>query len=60
MEKSLPLPLPRMLALAESEFAGVKGFKSAESDLTEFLYDRLRGLLRDLPSGKWTTFSVSK
>ncbi len=48
MEKSLPLPLPRMLALAQSEFAGVKGFKSAEAELTEFLYDRLRGLLRDV------------
>jgi glycyl-tRNA synthetase beta chain len=47
MEKALPLPLPRMLALAHSEFTGVKGFKSAEADLTEFLYDRLRGLLRD-------------
>ncbi len=47
MEKSLPLPLPRMLALAQSEFAGVKGFKPAEPELTEFLYDRLRGLLRD-------------
>ncbi|MDH4114439.1 MAG: glycine--tRNA ligase subunit beta [Burkholderiaceae bacterium] len=47
MEKSLPLPLPRMLALAQSEFAGVKGFKGADAELSEFLYDRLRGLLRD-------------
>ena len=47
MEKSLPLPLPRMLALAQSEFTGVKGFKPADAELTEFLYDRLRGLLRD-------------
>jgi glycyl-tRNA synthetase beta chain len=47
MEKSLPLPLPRMLALAHSEFAGVKGFGSAEAELTDFLFDRLRGLLRD-------------
>jgi glycyl-tRNA synthetase beta chain len=47
MEKSLPLPLPRMLALAQSEFTGVKGFMLAEAELTEFLYDRLRGLLRD-------------
>jgi glycyl-tRNA synthetase beta chain len=47
MEKSLPLPLTRMLALAQSEFAGVKGFKGAEPDLADFLYDRLRGLLRD-------------
>jgi glycyl-tRNA synthetase beta chain len=47
MEKSLALPLPRMLAVAQSEFAGVPGFKPADADLTEFLYDRLRGLLRD-------------
>jgi glycyl-tRNA synthetase beta chain len=47
MEKSLPLPLPRMLALAQSEFGSVKGFKPAEAELAEFLYDRLRGLLRD-------------
>jgi len=47
MEKSLPLPLARMLALAQSEFTGVKGFKPADAELTEFLYDRLRGLLRD-------------
>jgi glycyl-tRNA synthetase beta chain len=47
MEKSLPLPLPRMLALAQSEFTGVKGFKPADAELAEFLYDRLRGLLRD-------------
>jgi glycyl-tRNA synthetase beta chain len=47
MEKSLALPLPRMLSLAQSEFAGVKGFKGAEAEITDFLYDRLRGLLRD-------------
>ncbi|HET9024125.1 MAG TPA: glycine--tRNA ligase subunit beta, partial [Burkholderiaceae bacterium] len=47
MEKSLPLPLPRMLTLVQSEFSGVQGFQPAESELTEFLYDRLRGLLRD-------------
>ena len=47
MEKSLPLPLDRMLTLAQSEFTGVKGFKPADAELTEFLYDRLRGLLRD-------------
>jgi len=48
MEKSLPLPLDRMLALAQSEFTGVKGFAPAQAELTEFLYDRLRGLLRDV------------
>ena len=48
MEKSLPLPLDRMLALVQSEFTGVKGFKPADAELTEFLYDRLRGLLRDV------------
>jgi glycyl-tRNA synthetase beta chain len=55
MEKSLPLPLPRMLALAQSEFAGVKGFKGGEADLSDFLYDRLRGLLRD---GGYTAHEV--
>jgi glycyl-tRNA synthetase beta chain len=48
MEKSLPLPLDRMLALVQSEFTAVKGFKPADAELTEFLYDRLRGLLRDV------------
>jgi len=47
MERGLPLPLPRMLALAQSEFSGVGGFKPAEGEVVEFLYDRLRGLLRD-------------
>ena len=47
MEKSLPLSLPRMLTLVQSEFSGVQGFQPAEPELTEFLYDRLRGLLRD-------------
>jgi glycyl-tRNA synthetase beta chain len=47
MEKALPLPLPRMLALAQSEFSAAAGFKPAAADLAEFLYDRLRGLLRD-------------
>jgi glycyl-tRNA synthetase beta chain len=47
MEKSLPLPLPRMLALAQAEFGGVKAFAPAEAELADFLYDRLRGLLRD-------------
>ena len=47
MEKALPLPLPRMLAMAYSEFAAVRGFKAADAELTEFLFDRLRGLLRD-------------
>ena len=47
MEKSLPLPLPRLLALARSAFSSVKGFAPADAELAEFLYDRLRGLLRD-------------
>jgi glycyl-tRNA synthetase beta chain len=47
MEKSLPLPLEKALALAAQPFGNVKAFKPAAADLRDFFYDRLRGLLRD-------------
>jgi glycyl-tRNA synthetase beta chain len=47
MEKALPLPLPRMLAVAHGAFSAVRGFKPADAELSDFLFDRLRGLLRD-------------
>ena len=47
IERSLPLSLARLLALAQSAFAGVQGFRDPRTELTEFVYDRLRGLLRD-------------
>jgi glycyl-tRNA synthetase beta chain len=47
IEKALPLPLPRMLAVAHGAFSAVRGFKAADAELSDFLFDRLRGLLRD-------------
>jgi glycyl-tRNA synthetase beta chain len=47
MEAKLPLPLDRLLAIGTQAFAGVKGFADPASELTVFIYDRLRGVLRD-------------
>ncbi|HXF44683.1 MAG TPA: glycine--tRNA ligase subunit beta [Burkholderiaceae bacterium] len=47
MEKSLALPLQRLLALAQQAFEGVRAFKPVAGDVASFLYDRLRGLLRE-------------
>jgi len=46
-EKRLPLAIDAMLAVAVQAFNGMKAFKAADADLTAFLYDRLRGLLRE-------------
>ena len=46
-EKRLPLAIGELLAVAEQAFNGLKTFKPAGSELTAFLYDRLRGLLRE-------------
>jgi glycyl-tRNA synthetase beta chain len=46
-EKRLPLAIGDLLAVAEQAFNGVKSFKPAGAELTAFLYDRLRGLLRE-------------
>ena len=46
-EKRLPLALGSLLVAAEQVFNGMKAFKPATGELTAFLYDRLRGLLRE-------------
>jgi glycyl-tRNA synthetase beta chain len=47
VEGRLALPLDRLLAIAVAEFGSVKGFEDPRADLETFLFDRLRGLLRD-------------
>ena len=46
-EKRLKLSIGDLLAVAEQAFNGMKAFKPAAAELTGFLYDRLRGLLRE-------------
>jgi glycyl-tRNA synthetase beta chain len=47
IEKRLPLSLSTLLADAAQLFAGNANFKDPSADVTAFLYDRLRGLLRE-------------
>ena len=47
IEGRLALPLDRLLALAVAAFGDVKGFTDPRADLENFLFDRLRGLLRE-------------
>jgi glycyl-tRNA synthetase beta chain len=47
MERELPLPSPRLFEIARLAFASVPGCKPDAAALAEFVYDRLRGLLRD-------------
>jgi glycyl-tRNA synthetase beta chain len=47
VEKRLPLGLADLLALAAGAFQGQPGFKDPSQEVTAFLLDRLRGLLRD-------------
>ncbi len=46
-EKKLPLAIDALLAAAEQPFGSVKAFKPATHEVRAFLYDRLRGLLRE-------------
>ena len=46
-EKRLPLAIGDLLAVAEQAFNGMKTFRPATAELTAFLYERLRGLLRE-------------
>jgi glycyl-tRNA synthetase beta chain len=46
-EKDLGLPLDALLQTAAAPFAEVDGFKAAETALTDFIYERLAGSLRD-------------
>ncbi|MFC6519141.1 glycine--tRNA ligase subunit beta [Undibacterium arcticum] len=47
IEKRLPLPLSTLLANATQLFAGNPAFKDGGADVLAFVYDRLRGLLRE-------------
>ena len=47
VEKRLPLALSSLLQAAAALFAGNANFKDPVADVTAFLYDRLRGLLRE-------------
>lgn len=46
-EKRLPLPIPVLLKEAASLFAGNDSFRDPCADLSAFMYDRLRSLLRE-------------
>ncbi len=46
-EGNLDLPLNELLNVAAGAFVTVDGFKTAESALAEFIYDRLAGNLRE-------------
>ncbi len=46
-ENDLDLPLDALLQTAGSSFAAVEGFRSAETTLADFVYDRLAGNLRE-------------
>jgi glycyl-tRNA synthetase beta chain len=47
VEKRLPLAISALLQAAAALFAGNPNFKDPVADVTAFLYDRLRGLLRE-------------
>jgi glycyl-tRNA synthetase beta chain len=47
VEKRLPLPLSALLRDAAQQFAGNANFKDATTDVAGFMFDRLRGLLRE-------------
>ncbi|MCS0588513.1 glycine--tRNA ligase subunit beta [Massilia norwichensis] len=47
LEKRLPLPISALLADAVATFEGQAGFKDPSVEVTAFMLDRLRGLLRD-------------
>jgi glycyl-tRNA synthetase beta chain len=47
MDKELPLPLDRLLAVGQQAFAAVPAVRDAQPELIEFLYERLRGVLRE-------------
>jgi len=47
VEKRLPLTISGLLADAAKQFASVTGFKDPSADVTAFMLDRLRGILRE-------------
>jgi glycyl-tRNA synthetase beta chain len=48
IEKGLPLPLPALARLAFEAFDGVPAIRDAHTEVETFVYERLRGYLRDL------------
>ena len=47
IEKRLPLSISGLLADASGLFASVAGFKDPSADVATFMFDRLRGILRE-------------
>ncbi len=47
IEKRLPLGISGLLADAVAQFGAVAGFKDPSADVTAFMLDRLRGILRE-------------
>jgi glycyl-tRNA synthetase beta chain len=47
VEQRLPLSVSHLLALAAKQFAGNANFNDPVADVQAFIYDRLRGLLRE-------------
>lgn len=47
LEKRLPLSIKGLLADAATQFADVAGFKDPTADVATFMFDRLRGMLRE-------------
>ncbi len=47
VEQRLPLSLSHLLAAAAKQFAGNANFNDPSADVLAFVYDRLRGLLRE-------------
>ncbi len=47
LEKRLPLSIQGLLADAAAQFAAIPGFKDPVADITVFMLDRLRGILRE-------------
>jgi len=47
IEKQLALSLDRLLEISEQAFASASAFKAAGEDIRDFVYERLRGMLRE-------------
>jgi glycyl-tRNA synthetase beta chain len=47
VEKRLPLAISELLADAVAQFAGLQNFKDPTAEVTAFMLDRLRGILRE-------------
>jgi glycyl-tRNA synthetase beta chain len=47
VEKKVALPLPKLVAMAFDTFSGTSAVKSTHAEVETFIYERLRGYLRD-------------